>query len=529
MNTPLSRATGLVVAALHFLAVPLWGANIYHVAQRHPAASDQNTGAEQQPLQTISRGCQLARAGDTILVHGGVYRERVVFPRSGTKARPITLRGPAGETAVVEGKGVPVPKGCGLVELHRVRHIAIENLEIRNSSQDGIRAVRPVGLRFQRVNVHHCGRSGMMLTHVDERSDSLVADCDVHHSVLAGIAVWECPGGYFTLRGNRVHHNLGKSNWDGIEIIDTPYVAVLNNIVYDNAPENGVPEGDQIDAGGTNALTSPSHHVIYEGNLVYGRGGGVKMNNEPLHCIIRRNVILDTGMDFYEGPTKIAICHNTVADGRQAVQFWGNGKSANFGGTQVRNNLFVDTTAYAVSLGNKTVSSLDSVHLDYNVYRFRTGNRRGINVNAADFDATFPPSMAGLDAFHKRTGQESHGRVVRQPKDRLFVDHEARDFSLRNGSAAIDVAGSLTTVVAQLEPTLLKVANAWFFQDGWNGLLSPDMIQVGKGAPVPIVSVDYERHQVRVGKPVKAKPGAPVSYVFAGDGPDAGAKEHGLR
>ncbi|MBT7161146.1 MAG: hypothetical protein HN904_00135, partial [Victivallales bacterium] len=101
--------------------------------------------------------------------------------------------------------------------------------------------------------------------------------------------------------------------------------------------------------------------------------------------------------------------------------------------------------------------------------------------------------------------------------------------SLRNGSAAIDAAGSLTTVVAQLEPTLLKVANAWFFQDGWNGLLSPDMIQVGKGAPVPIVSVDYERHQVRVGKPVKAKPGTPVSYVFAGDGPDAGAKEHGLR
>ncbi len=347
---------------------------VYHVAGQHVHASDENTGTHDRPFKTISRACQMVEPGDTIVVHHGVYRERVVLKRAGATDRPITLRGAVGLKAVIDGEGVDVPKQYGLLELHRVEHVIVENLEIRDSTQDGIRALEPAHLTIRQVRVHHCGRSGVMLTHQPERSDSLVLDCDIHDNRLAGIAIWENPGGYFILRGNRVHGNLGVSNWDGIEIIDTPYVAVLGNTVYDNAPQQGRPEGDQIDAGGTNSLTSPSHHVIYEGNLVYGRGGGVKMNNEPLHCIIRRNVILDTGLVFYEGPTKIAVYHNTVVNGPHALQFWGDGQSMEFGGTQVRNNLFVDSTGYTVNIGNKAVPSTDSICMDHNLYRFREGN-----------------------------------------------------------------------------------------------------------------------------------------------------------
>lgn len=518
-----ARALAAVLTAAVILTIGLsvCAASVYHVAREHASASDQNPGTAELPFRTISRGSEEGRPGDTILVHDGIYRERVVLSRSGTREGPITLRG-----AVVDGTGVGIPEQRGLVELDRVEHIRLKDLEIRHSSQDGILAVLPKGVVIRSVNVHHCGRSGIMLTQTKERSDSSVVDCDVHHNTLAGIAVWQCPGGYFVLRGNRVHNNLGVSNWDGIEIIDTPYVAVLGNTVYDNAPEEGRPEGDQIDAGGTNALTSPSHHVIYEGNLVYGRGGGVKMNNEPLHCIIRRNVILDTGLVFYEGPTRIAVCHNTIVDGPHALQFWGDGTSEDFGGTQVRNNLFVDSTSYTVSIGNRAVPSTESISLDHNVYRFRRGNPRGINVNAPDFDATFPPTGDGLAAFWERTGLERNGCAVTQPRNELFADPGDRDFRPKAGSAAIDSGGPLTTVVSQLEPTLLRVGNAWSFQDGWHGLLKPDTVRIGEEI-VAVVAVDYDRHELRLAQPVTAEPGAPIAYPFAGRTPDAGAREYG--
>ncbi|MBL7043597.1 MAG: right-handed parallel beta-helix repeat-containing protein, partial [Pirellulaceae bacterium] len=495
---------------------------VYHVAGQDVRASDENTGSGDRPFKTIMRACQVVEPGDTIVVHQGIYRERVVLKRSGAPDRPITLRGAVDQQAVIDGEGVDVPKQYGLLELDRVAHVIVENLEIRNTTQDGIRALEPDYLTIRQVNVHHCGRSGMMLTHQPKRSDSRVIECDVHDNQLAGIAIWENSGGYFTLRGNRVHGNLGVSNWDGIEIIDTPYVAVLGNTVYDNAPEQGRPEGDQIDAGGTNSLTSPSHHVIYEGNLVYGRGGGVKMNNEPLHCIIRRNVILDTALVFYEGPTKIAICQNTVVNGPHALQFWGDGRSADFGGTQVRNNLFVDSTSYTVNIGNKAVPTTESISMDYNLYRFREDNFRGINVNAASFDATFPPTDAGLAQFRERTGQEQNGRVVTQTREEMFADPDSRDFRLKSGSAAIDAGGPLTFVVSQPDPKLLRLGNAWFFQDGWNGLLEPDAIRVGDET-VQVEAIDYERHEIRVERQLRAEPGMSVSLPYSGQTPDAGA------
>ena len=55
-----------------------------HVA---PTGSDQADGSEQQPFQTISRAAWLAQPGDTVVVHGGEYREWVQ-PRHAGSAIP---------------------------------------------------------------------------------------------------------------------------------------------------------------------------------------------------------------------------------------------------------------------------------------------------------------------------------------------------------------------------------------------------------------------------------------------------------
>ena len=72
-----------------------------HVA---PNGSDQTDGSELRPFQTISRAALLARPGDTVVVHGGVYREWVRPRTSGlSDGRRITYTAATGEHVVIKG------------------------------------------------------------------------------------------------------------------------------------------------------------------------------------------------------------------------------------------------------------------------------------------------------------------------------------------------------------------------------------------------------------------------------------------
>lgn len=76
------------------------------VAQQHPSASDQNPGTAAKPFQTINAAAQQAQPGDTILVHAGIYRERVTPPRGGGPNQPIVYEAAPGETVVLRGSEV---------------------------------------------------------------------------------------------------------------------------------------------------------------------------------------------------------------------------------------------------------------------------------------------------------------------------------------------------------------------------------------------------------------------------------------
>lgn len=76
----------------------------------HQLASDANPGTDSLPLQTIDRAAQLAHPGDTILVHAGVYRERVSPARSGLAGQPIVFTAAPGERVVIKGSEVWQPR-----------------------------------------------------------------------------------------------------------------------------------------------------------------------------------------------------------------------------------------------------------------------------------------------------------------------------------------------------------------------------------------------------------------------------------
>jgi len=65
------------------------------------AGKDTNAGTKAAPVATIGQAMVLAKAGDTVLVQKGVYRETVMITKSGTAAAPIWIKGEPG--AVMDG------------------------------------------------------------------------------------------------------------------------------------------------------------------------------------------------------------------------------------------------------------------------------------------------------------------------------------------------------------------------------------------------------------------------------------------
>jgi hypothetical protein len=75
----------------------------YHVSKK---GSDANPGTSVEPFLTISKAASVAEAGDSVLVHEGVYREHVSPAHSGTEALRILYAAAPGEKAVISGADV---------------------------------------------------------------------------------------------------------------------------------------------------------------------------------------------------------------------------------------------------------------------------------------------------------------------------------------------------------------------------------------------------------------------------------------
>lgn len=78
-------------------------ATTYEVAQQSPQAGDGGPGTTAQPWKTLSHAAEKVGPGDTVLIHGGVYRERVLVKASGTAQAPIHFEAVLGEQVVLSG------------------------------------------------------------------------------------------------------------------------------------------------------------------------------------------------------------------------------------------------------------------------------------------------------------------------------------------------------------------------------------------------------------------------------------------
>ena len=88
------------------LSCSMLGAGEWFVS---PAGNDKNPGTAKKPWATIAFAASKAQPGDTVKIGPGVYREQIVFTRSGKKEAPISFVG----TRDKKGNFLTIVEGVG--------------------------------------------------------------------------------------------------------------------------------------------------------------------------------------------------------------------------------------------------------------------------------------------------------------------------------------------------------------------------------------------------------------------------------
>lgn len=173
------------------------GASLHVATDGDDAAS----GTEAEPFATLQRAVDIATAGDTIVVRGGVYAltTSVVIDSAGTADAPIRIVAYDGETPIFDASdnprhdNPPEPRiddsiaatsdALGLFVTGNAEHWHIAGLEIAYAPYYGVRVYGSHNV-FERLVLHDHGASGLEITGKEGFSPShnLVLNSDSFHN-----------------------------------------------------------------------------------------------------------------------------------------------------------------------------------------------------------------------------------------------------------------------------------------------------------------------------------------------------------
>lgn len=79
--------------------------NVYYVSQENNA-NDNNPGTSDMPFLTLSKAAYIAKAGDTVIIRSGTYRETLLPENSGKPAAPIVFKAEDGADVTISALDV---------------------------------------------------------------------------------------------------------------------------------------------------------------------------------------------------------------------------------------------------------------------------------------------------------------------------------------------------------------------------------------------------------------------------------------
>jgi parallel beta-helix repeat protein len=366
---------------------------------RGGTCDDSNPGTLSRPFCTISKGLSVAQPGDTIFIRAGTYPTQRIRGKSGTASLPITLRAYPGEErrAVISGSEV----GSGIaLRIESSNFLVIQALRITRA-QKGIFVDGCRGVTLSNNQAHEIG---MEAIHVFRNSANIqIIGNEIFNLGLAnpnfGEGIYVGTGGYpgafnvafpdnthdIIVRGNHIH-NDGRAAAEGINIKGETYrVTVEKNTVHHIEVGNG--GGISIDKMATDRQWEPGRH--------------------------REHVICDNVVHHITTRTSFSD---------------GNGIRTYGPGATICNNVLYDNEHYGVA-----ASDADDYNQLVRIYHNTVGYNRGSN----DAGGVHLYSSPTVDVKNNIGSSRAGNMPFSEP---LFVNAPGRDFHLRPGSPAIDVA-----------------------------------------------------------------------------------------
>jgi hypothetical protein len=213
------------------------------------AGSDRNLGTQSSPFRSVQRGIDAARAGDTICVGDGAFREALVMKRSGRDSAWITLAALHRRRATI----APPDSGKHAININSQSYIAIRGLVIDGGMFGIVSSGGGHHWLVSDVEVRHAAASGIQLNDGDYITieDSVVHDCASQWSGSgSGISIFRphefdnAPGYHIVIRRTMSFHNWnppGGTDGNGFIFDDflhsgyTAHTLAENLVGYGNA------------------------------------------------------------------------------------------------------------------------------------------------------------------------------------------------------------------------------------------------------------------------------------------------------
>lgn len=437
---------------------------------------DSNPGTIERPLRTIQHAADIATAGTTVYIRGGIYCQQVRIKTSGNAQEGfITFRSQPGEQAVLDGECLKPPEGeSNMVELANVSFVRVQGIEVRNYRTSAYRSV-PGGIRVHgggshieilQNNVHNIEQTfegrirpgsgangfGIAIYGTDAKtpiSDLVIDGNQVHHLKTGSSESLVVNGNVagFRITKNVVHDN----NNIGIDVIGFEHTApdpavdrardgvVSGNLVHDITSRGNPAYDSEADSDGI--YVDGGTRILIERNTVHDVDFGIELASEhregsTSHIIARNNLVYSChtagfsigGYDLKRGTTEDAIIVNNTLYRNDT---WRTGTGEFQMQFYMRNNVFKNNIVYVGEQGTVMTSrsgrmdGTPTVIIDHNIYYFPSGPKAAKwTYDQRDF-STFEEYVAA-------TGNDQHSLFA----DPQFVDPASNNFHLQPDSPA---------------------------------------------------------------------------------------------
>jgi len=238
--------------------------------------TNSNTGKFNSPFSTIQKGLDVAKAGDTVLVKGGIYQEYVLFPKNGNKGKPIVLKNYAKDTVTIDAQNTRV--FC--VNADMKNYISIIGINCINANNYAIRFSNCSNVIIENCRVSSSTKSAsaeaIIITNSARKTKYIIKNCYTNNA-SDGICIW------------------GE---------------VTNVLIQNCETENSFYSGISVHAIPDDSIVSP-HHIIIDGVYSHNNGwAGIGVRN-TVDITIRNSHVANNGST---GIQLERNCYNSVIE-----------------------------------------------------------------------------------------------------------------------------------------------------------------------------------------------------------------------